>query len=72
MRDEIKALLVRHAEWQRHRSRLSWEEKLRQAVAMRESLRSYVRIGSVAGHSGQTPAESNRTAAARRPARPGS
>jgi hypothetical protein len=43
MTDEGTARLVRQAEWQRQRSRLPWEEKLRPAVAMRESLRSYGR-----------------------------
>jgi hypothetical protein len=42
MTDVIQAL-NRQAEWQRARGRLSWAEKLRQAVAMRESLRGFAR-----------------------------
>ena len=49
MTDEGTARLVRQAEWQRQRSRLPWEEKLRQAVVMRESLRSYGRTVPVTG-----------------------
>ncbi|MBE3134471.1 MAG: hypothetical protein IMZ55_13440 [Acidobacteria bacterium] len=36
----VKALLERQAAWQRGRASLSWEEKIRQAVIMREAQRS--------------------------------
>jgi hypothetical protein len=32
---QIKAMLERQAAWQRSRAALSWEEKLRQSLAMR-------------------------------------
>jgi hypothetical protein len=36
----VKDLLERQAAWQRCRSSLSWEEKLRQSLVMREAQRS--------------------------------
>jgi hypothetical protein len=38
---ETIQMLERQAEWQRNRYQLSWADKLRQAVAMRESLRGF-------------------------------
>lgn len=38
MNDEIVELLRRQAEWQRSRVSLTWAEKLRQSVALRQSL----------------------------------
>ena len=38
---ETIQMLERQAEWQRNRCQLSWADKLRQAVAMRESLRGF-------------------------------
>jgi hypothetical protein len=36
----VKDLLERQAAWQRNRSSLPWEEKLRQSLVMREAQRS--------------------------------
>jgi hypothetical protein len=41
MDEALRSMLERQAEWQRRRSQLSWAEKLRQSVAMRESLRGF-------------------------------
>jgi hypothetical protein len=38
MRSRIQSLLERQAAWQRARARLSWGEKLRASVAIRNSL----------------------------------
>jgi hypothetical protein len=39
----VHEMLERQAEWQRRRCQLSWADKLRQSVAMRESLRGFCR-----------------------------
>jgi hypothetical protein len=39
----VREMLERQAEWQRRRCQLSWAEKLRQCVAMRESLRGFAK-----------------------------
>ena len=44
---EIQSLFKRQAAWQRSRAKLPWAEKLRQAVVMRESLRSLRRTDRV-------------------------
>lgn len=38
MNDQIADLLKRQAAWQRSRASLTWAEKLRQSVALRQSL----------------------------------
>lgn len=50
--DDVIQALNRQAEWQRARSKLSWAEKLRQAVAMRESLRGFTKTASAASRTG--------------------
>jgi hypothetical protein len=42
----VKVLLERQAAWQRGRASLSWEEKIRQALVMREAQRS-LRAGRI-------------------------
>ncbi len=37
MDDELKARFARQAAWQRSRAKLPWEEKLRQALVLREA-----------------------------------
>ena len=52
----VKDLLERQAAWQRHRVSLSWEEKLRQSLVMREvqrSLRGTAAKGAPAGETGR-------------------
>lgn len=43
MDEALREMLERQAEWQRRRAQFSWAEKLRQCVAMRESLRGFRR-----------------------------
>ena len=40
MNEKVRELLQRQAEWQRRRSGLSWEEKLRLSLQMRETQRA--------------------------------
>ena len=40
MDKRIKELLERQAEWQRNRAMLSWEEKLKMSLLMRETQRA--------------------------------
>jgi hypothetical protein len=40
MDKRIKELLERQAEWQRNRAALSWEEKLKMSLIMRETQRA--------------------------------
>lgn len=35
---DVKQLLIRQAQWQQARARLSWEEKVRMAEAVREAV----------------------------------
>jgi len=39
MDSQLRKLLERQGAWQRERARLPWEEKLRQSVRLRETLR---------------------------------
>ncbi len=40
MRHDLRAILVRQAEWQRSRAHQTWADKLRIAILMREDLKS--------------------------------
>ena len=46
--DDVVQALTRQDAWQRARSQLSWAEKLRQAVAMRKSLRGFAKTAPAA------------------------
>jgi len=64
MTDEVRALLERHARWQRSRQLLSWSEKVRIAESVRESvlqLRRAPTQRSTASESPVSPLDSNRT-----------
>ena len=50
--DALPQALNRQAAWQRSRSKLPWAEKLRQAVAMRESLRGFAKAAPAASRAG--------------------
>jgi len=41
MKADVQALLERQAEWQRSRASMPWGEKLRMAVALRQSVLSF-------------------------------
>jgi hypothetical protein len=50
MDKRIKQLLERQAQWQRNRAALSWEEKLRMSLIMRETQKA-LRKSAVPGQS---------------------
>jgi hypothetical protein len=66
MDEAIRELLECQAEWQRRRCQLSWAEKLRQSVAMRESLRGFRKAEAATSDAGRRDAAE---AGAMRPAR---
>ncbi len=43
--DEIQELFEKQAQWQRARAKLSWGDKLRASLAMRESLKGFSKSG---------------------------
>ncbi len=67
MDEAVREMFERQAEWQCRRSQLSWAEKLRQCVAMRESLRGFRKAESAIPDAAPRDAEEETpTEAARR------